>query len=72
MDQLLLDVTEVPGVQPGDEVVFIGKSKEKEIKAETMAREAGTISNEILSGLSDRLCRILVSSDHNIKRSSNG
>lgn len=60
MDQLLLDVTEVPGVQPGDEVVFIGESKEKEIKAETMAREAGTISNEILSGLSDRLCRILV------------
>ena len=60
MDQLLLDVTKIKGVQSKDEVVFIGKSGEKEIKVEEMAREAGTISNEILSGLSDRLCRMFV------------
>lgn len=60
MDQLLLDVTKVPDVQPGDEAVFIGKSKALEIRAEEMAEEAETISNEVLSGLGKRLCRIAV------------
>lgn len=60
MDQLLLDVTDVPGVQPGDEAVFIGRSGAGKIRAEETAREAGTISNEILSGLGARLNRIAV------------
>lgn len=60
MDQLLLDVTEVPDVKVGEEAVFIGKSGEMEIKAEEMAAEANTISNEILSRLGPRLRRIPV------------
>ena len=60
MDQLLLDVTEVPKVCPGDEVVFIGRSREQKIRAEEMAKEAGTISNEILSRMGERLCRFWV------------
>lgn len=60
MDQLLLDVTEVPDVRAGEEAVFIGRSGELEIKAEEMAAEANTISNEILSRLGPRLRRIPV------------
>lgn len=60
MDQLLLDVTDVPGVLPGDEVVLIGKSGKEEIRAEDLAAEAGTISNEILSRLGTRLTRVAV------------
>ena len=68
MDQLTLDVTDVPGVLAGDEVVFIGRSPEKRdadgkepaavITAEEMAEAAGTITNEILSRLGERLTRI--------------
>lgn len=60
MDQLLLDVTDVPGVRPGEEAVFIGKSGGQEIRAEEMAEKAGTISNEILSRMGERLCRFWV------------
>ncbi len=60
MDQLLLDVTEAEGVQAGDEAVLIGKSRDQEIRAEDLAEEAGTISNEILSRLGDRLIRVAV------------
>lgn len=60
MDQLLLDVTEVSGVCPGDEAVLIGKSKDQEIRVEELAEEAGTISNEILSRLGERLLRVAV------------
>ncbi len=60
MDQLLLDVTEVPEVCPGEEAVFIGRSGTYEIRAEEMAAEAGTITNEILSRLGERLVRVIV------------
>ena len=60
MDQLLLDVTDVPGVRQGDEVILIGKSGKEEIRAEELAAKAGTISNEILSRLGARLARVAV------------
>lgn len=60
MDQLLLDVSKVSDVDSGDEVVFIGKSKNKEITASEFADNANTISNEILSRLGNRLERVLV------------
>ena len=60
MDQLLLDVTGIPEVHAGDEVVFIGRSGGKEIQACEMAGSAGTISNEILSRLGERLGRVYV------------
>lgn len=54
MDQLFLDVTRVPGVRSGDEAVFIGESMGRRIRAEEMADEAGTITNELLSRLGKR------------------
>ena len=49
MDQLLVDVTDVPRVAPGDEVILIGRSGGEEIRAEDLARQCGTITNELLS-----------------------
>ena len=60
MDQLTLDVTDVPGVSPGDEVVFIGCEGNNRLTAEDMAETAGTITNEILSRMGSRLERIEV------------
>lgn len=60
MDQLTVDVTDIPGVRPGDTAVLIGRSGEEEITAGMVAEQAGTITNEILSRLGPRLERIVV------------
>ncbi len=58
MDQLLLDVTELPEVKPGDVVTFLGRDRGEVLSAETVAEEAGTITNELLSRLGARLERV--------------
>ncbi|MCI8513669.1 MAG: serine racemase VanT catalytic subunit [Lachnospiraceae bacterium] len=60
MDQLLVDVTEIPGVKAGDTAVLIGKDGNGQITCEEMAEKCGTITNEILSRLGNRLLRIYV------------
>lgn len=54
----MVDVTEIPRICPGDEAVLIGKSGNLEIRAEDLAQWAGTISNEIVSRLGERLERV--------------
>ena len=60
MDFLMLDVSEVPDVHPGTEVVLIGKSGNETIRACDMAFAAGVNTNAVLSQLSHRLGRIVV------------
>lgn len=57
MDQTLVDVTDCPPVAPGDTAVLIGTSRGLEITACDLAKETGTIANEILSRLGTRLER---------------
>ena len=58
MDWTMLDVTDVPGVTVGDEVVVIGRQGNEMITAEEMADVLGTISYEIFCNWSDRVPRI--------------
>jgi len=51
MDQLLIDVTDVPETGPGDVVTLLGQDGDDSITAMEMARVCGTITNEILSRL---------------------
>lgn len=60
MDQTLVDVSDIPQVMPGDTAVLIGKSGRAEITTVEVAAQAGTIPNEILSGLGQRLGRMIV------------
>ena len=55
MDQLLVDVTALPGVQAGDVVTLIGRDGARELRAEELAARCGTITNELLSRLGRRL-----------------
>ena len=57
MDQTIVDITDIDGVKQGDTAVIIGKDGNKEISAIELAKHAGTIPNEILSRLGDRLER---------------
>ncbi len=60
MDQTLVDISAVPHVQTGDEVVVMGTSGSLEITAGQIAAQCDTITNEILSRLGTRLGRVLV------------
>ena len=59
MDQLMVDVTDIQGVQRGDIATLIGRDGEEEISAAEAAKKAETIPNELLSRLSSRLERIV-------------
>lgn len=60
MDQTVVDVTEIPGVAAGDEVVLLGRQGEESITAEDHARCAGTIPWEIFTSIGARVARIAV------------
>ena len=59
MDQLVIDVSNLTKIEYGDIVTLIGE--EKQIKAEVVAQNSGTITNEILSRLGKRLPIIICS-----------
>ena len=57
MDVTLVDVTDVPGVQMGDEVILIGASDSLRITAWDHAKAADTIPYEVLCNISKRVPR---------------
>lgn len=57
MDLTMADVTEIPGVQAGDEVVLLGRQGEEEISAAEMAGWTGTIPYEVLCAIGKRVPR---------------
>ncbi len=59
MDWIMLDVTHIPGVAVGDEVVLMGSDDAGNcIHAEELAAWAGTIPYEIFCGISKRVPRV--------------
>lgn len=54
MDMTMIDVTDIPGVKEGDEVIVFGK----ELPLEQLAEWAGTIPYEIMTGISQRVKRV--------------
>jgi len=58
MDQVMIDVSHIKGVKIGDEVVLIGKQGNEEIRAEKLARLAGTIAYETVCSISNRVPRV--------------
>ncbi len=57
MDLTIVDVSHIPGVEIGDEVVLIGRSGDERITAVDHARWSDTIAYEILCNLSERVVR---------------
>ena len=57
MDLTMVDVTDIDGVEPGDEVVLLGRQGTETISAEEMAGWADTISYEILTSISRHIPR---------------
>ena len=60
MDQLIIDVTDVPEARMGDEVELISPDPTAPHSVENLARLAGTIPHEVACRLGGRMRRVLV------------
>ncbi|WP_424101218.1 alanine racemase [Moorena producens] len=60
MDQLMVDVSDIPNIQVGEIVTLIGQDGEEQISADDWAMALGTISWEIICGFKHRLPRVVV------------
>ena len=58
MDMMLIDVTDLPQVQPGDEAVLMGKQGSEEISAQDLAGWQDSIPYEVLCSIGPRVHRI--------------
>jgi len=60
MDLTLLDVTDIPGVAVGDEVILIGRSEQCAITALEIAQQLSTVPYEVLCSIGKRVPRTYV------------
>ena len=60
MDQCMVDVTDVPNVKQGDEVIIMGSDGKHTISAEDIAEATGTISYEICCAFGQRLPKVYI------------
>ena len=60
MDQCMIDVTDVPDVKIGDEVIVMGSDGVNEVTAEDIAKATGTINYEICCAFGQRLPKVYV------------
>ncbi|HEY4282366.1 MAG TPA: alanine racemase [Chthoniobacterales bacterium] len=60
MDLMVIDLSEVPDVVPGEEVVLMGKQEESEIACWELADKADTITWEITTRIGSRVRRVFV------------
>jgi alanine racemase len=61
MDMMMVDVTDLEGVSPGDEVVIIGRQGDEswqQIDAREMAAAIGTIPYEVVCRIGSRIERV--------------
>ncbi len=60
MDQTVVDVTDIPGVEAGDEVVILGRQGDEAITAFDHAEAVGTIPWEVFTRIAARVPRVAV------------
>ncbi len=58
MDMVMVDVTDIPDIKPGDEAVLIGQQGNERISAADVAAWLGTIPYEVLCTIGPRVPRV--------------
>ena len=59
MDQLMLDVTDIPEARMGDIAVVAGSENGESVTFDDLAHWAGTVNYEIICGISKRVPRVI-------------
>ena len=57
MDQMMVDVTDIPETAVGDQVTLVGRDGDETITMEQIAEVAGSFNYEMVCGISRRVCR---------------
>jgi alanine racemase len=60
MDVTVVDISQVAGVEVGDQVTFFGRDGSKSLGLEEVSSVAGTIGYEVLTGISPRVSRVWI------------
>jgi alanine racemase len=60
MNMCMVDVTDIPGVGPEDEVVLLGAQGDEVVGAEQLASWCGTIAYEVVTRIHPGLARVVV------------
>ena len=68
MDQFMVDVTDIPGVTPGDRVVLMGTDGEHTISAETIGAAANSFNYEQVCDVGRRVTRVYIRGGKEIVR----
>lgn len=58
MDQMMIDVTDIPNAAVGDEVTLFGRDGDDMITADDLAEKCGMIGYEMICGISGRVPRV--------------
>ena len=66
MDQMMVDVTDIPGVTLNDKVVLVGKDGDEVITMEAIAAAAGSFNYEFVCGISRRVPRLYRKDGHTV------
>ena len=64
MDQMMVDVTAIPGVQVGDRVTLVGIDGEEAITMEQISAQADSFNYEFVCGISRRVPRLYMKDGH--------
>ena len=64
MDQMMVDVTAIPGVTVGDQVTLIGTDGDNTITVEEIAARADSFNYEFVCGISRRVPRLYMKDGH--------
>ena len=66
MDQMMVDVTDIPETQPGDRVTLVGTDGDETITMEQIAAAADSFNYEFVCGISRRVPRIYISAGEKV------
>ncbi len=66
MDQMMVDVTEIPDVQLNDKVVLVGRDGDEVITMEAIAAAADSFNYEFVCGISRRVPRLYRKDGHTV------
>ena len=64
IDQFMIDVTNIPDVKIGDEVILLGEKNGLKYNADDMAKKLDTINYEVTCMLKSRLPRVYIKDTH--------
>jgi alanine racemase len=70
MDMAMADVSHLPDVDVGDEVVVLGRQGQDEITLDEFAESAGIVPHELLVRLGSRAPRVYLRGGHPVLRAT--